>query len=49
MPLSRHSVGTYLEMSSHATCQGKFSHSHLNSLSHRGLILAYRVELVPVT
>ena len=29
MPLSRHSVGTYPETSSHATCQGTFSHSHL--------------------
>ena len=24
MPLSRHSAGTYLETSSHATCQGTF-------------------------
>ena len=24
MPLSRHSVGTYLETSSHTTCQGIF-------------------------
>ena len=40
MPLSRHSVGTYQEMSSHATCQGTFSHSHLSLLSHCGLILA---------
>ena len=24
MPLSRHSVGTYMETSSHATCQGTF-------------------------
>ena len=39
MPLSRHSVGTYLEMSSHATCQGTFGDSHLSSLSHYGLIL----------
>ena len=44
--LSRHSVGTYPEMSSHATCQGTLSHSHLSSLSHCGLILALRVELV---
>ena len=34
MPLSRHSVGTYLEMSSCATCQGIFSHSLLSLLSH---------------
>ena len=27
MPLSRHCVGTYLELSSHATCQGTFGHS----------------------
>ena len=46
MPLSRHSVGTYLEMSSHATGQGILGHSRLSSLSHCGLILAYRVELV---
>ena len=39
MLLSRHSVGTYLERSSHATCQGTFSHSCLSSLSHCGLIL----------
>ena len=40
MPLSRHSVGTYLEMSLHATRQGTFGHSRLSSLSHCGLILA---------
>ena len=40
MLLSRHSVGTYLEMSSRTTCQGTFGHSRLSSLSHRGLILA---------
>ena len=39
-PLSRHSVGTYLETSSHATCQGTLSHSCLSSQSHCGLILA---------
>ena len=33
MLLSRHSVGTCLEMSSHTTCQGTFGHSHLSSLS----------------
>ena len=40
MPLSRHSVGTYPETSSHATCQGTFGNSSLSSLSHCGLILA---------
>ena len=34
-----YSVGTYQETSSHATRQEKLSHSRLNSLSHRGLIL----------
>ena len=33
MPLSGHSEGTYPETGSHATCQGKFGHSHLSSLS----------------
>ena len=37
MPLSKHSVGTYQETSSHATRQG---YSRLSSLSHYGLILA---------
>ena len=40
MPLSRHSVGTYPETSSHATCQGTLGRSHLSSLSHCGLFLA---------
>ena len=40
MPLSRHSVGTYPETSSHATCQGTFGQSRLSSLGHRDLILA---------
>ena len=40
MPLSGHSVGTYQETSSHATCQGTLSHSRLSSLSYFGLILA---------
>ena len=40
IPLSRHSVGTYPESSTHATCQGTFGHSRLSSLSHCGLILA---------
>ena len=40
MLLSRHSVGTYPETSSHATCQGTFGHSHVSLLSHCGLILA---------
>ena len=37
MPLSSHSVGTYPETSSHATCQGTLGHSRLSSLSHYGL------------
>ena len=40
MLLSRHSVGTYQETSSHETRQGTLGHSHLSSLSHCGLILA---------
>ena len=40
MPLSRQSVGTYQEMSSHETRQGTLGHSRLSSLSHCGLILA---------
>ena len=44
MPLCRLSVGK--EMSSHATRQGPFGHSRLSSLSHCGLILPKRVELV---
>ena len=31
MPLSRHSVGTYQEMSSHATRQETLGHSRLSS------------------
>ena len=46
MPLSRHSVGTYPETNSHATCQGTFGHGRLSSLNHCGLDLAYRVESV---
>ena len=45
-PLSRHSVGTYSQTSSHTTCQGTFGLSRLSSLSHCGLILAPRVTLV---
>ena len=37
-PLSGHSMGTY--------CQGTLGHGRLSSLSHCGLILAYRVELM---
>ena len=40
MPLSRHSVKTYPETSSHATRKGTHGHSRLSSLSHCGLILA---------
>ena len=39
MPLSRHSVGTDPETSSHETWQGTFGHSRRSSLSHYGLIL----------
>ena len=46
MPLSGHSVGTYQETSSHTTRQETLGHSRLSSLSHCGLILALRVELV---
>ena len=46
MPLSRQSVGIYQETSSHATRPGTLGHSRLSSLSHHGLILAQRVELV---
>ena len=46
MLLCRHSVGNYLKTSSHATHQGTLGHSRLSSLSHCGLILALRVELV---
>ena len=42
IPLSRHSVRIYPETSLHATCQGTFGHSRLSSLSHCGLILAYK-------
>ena len=40
IPLSRHSVGTYQETSSHASRQGTIGHSRLSLLSHCGLILA---------
>ena len=40
MPLSRQSVGTYPETSSHATRQRTLGHSRHSSLSHSGLILA---------
>ena len=46
LPLSRHSEGTYQETGSHATPQGTLVHSHLNSLSQCGPILAYWLELV---
>ena len=46
MPLSRHSVGTYPETSSHATCQGTLSHSRLSSLSRCGLIRISVRELI---
>ena len=37
---SMHSVGTNPKTSSHATCKGTFTHRHLSSMSHCGLILA---------
>ena len=40
MPLSRHSVGTYQETSSHVIRQGTLGHSCLSLLSHCGLNLA---------
>ena len=40
MLLSKHSEGTYPEMSSHTAHQGTLGHSRLSSLSHCGLILA---------
>ena len=46
MPLYRHGVETSPETTSHAICQGTVGHSRLGSLSHCGLILAQRVELV---
>ena len=46
MPLSRQSVGIYQETSSHTTRQGTLGYSRLKSLSHCGLILAKRVELM---
>ena len=46
MLLPGHSVETYPETSSHASRQGTLSHSCLSSLSHCGLMLAYRVEFV---
>ena len=46
MLLSRRSVSTCPETSSHTTCHGTLGHSHLSSLSHYGLILAQRVEFV---
>ena len=42
MTLSRHNVGTQQEMSSHATRQRTLGHSRLSSLSHCGLILAFK-------
>ena len=45
MLLSKHSVETYQETSSHATRQGTLGNSRLSSLSHFGLILV-REELV---
>ena len=44
MLLCSHSVGTYQEMSSHATHQGTLGHSHLSSLSRCGLIPAKKTK-----
>ena len=44
MPLSRHSVGTYQETSSHATHQGTLVNSRPSSLSSCGLILVSTTE-----
>ena len=49
MLLSRDSVGTYTEMSSHVTCQETFSHGYVSPLSDSGLILALTVKLVCVS
>ena len=46
MSLFENSVETYQETSSRTTRQGTLGHSRLSSLSHCGLILAQRVELV---
>ena len=46
MPLSRQSVGIYQETTSHATRQETLGHGRLSSLSHCGLLLALRVELL---
>ena len=46
MSLSRQRVGIYQETSSHATDQETLGYSRLNRLSHCGLILDERVELV---
>ena len=40
MPVSKHSVGTYQEKSSHAIRQGTLGYNHLSLLSHCGLIMA---------
>ena len=40
LPLSRHSVGTYLETNLNSSCQETVGHSRLSPLSHCGLILA---------
>ena len=45
MPLLRHSAGTYQETSSHPPRQGALRHSHLSSLNHCGLILAFEWNL----
>ena len=46
MQLSMYSVGTYLETYHMQLVRQQKGHSHLSLLSHCGLILAKRVELV---
>ena len=46
LPLTRQSVGIYQETSTHAARQESLGYNRLRPLSHCGLILAERVELV---
>ena len=48
MPLSRHSVGTFQETSSHATRQVTLGHSRISSLGHCGLIFALKKSRIDV-
>ena len=50
MLLSRHSVGTYPETSSHATCQETFSQlTQLAELKHSPQILASKEKATTIT